>query len=41
MTGKGMLRISARLADPFAQHVLMEIQIAGRLRLLPRLPWWY
>ncbi|ESX60170.1 hypothetical protein X760_18305 [Mesorhizobium sp. LSHC422A00] len=25
-----MLRINARLADPFGQHVLMEIKIAGR-----------
>src|SRR5690606_5302792 len=32
MTGKGMLRIGAEFPDPFAQHVLMQIQIAGGLR---------
>ena len=32
MAGKRMLRIVGELSDPFAQHVLVEIQIARRLR---------
>lgn len=32
LSGKGMLRIRFRLADPFTQHVLVDIQVAGSLR---------
>lgn len=31
MTGKRMLRIGRQLAHPFAQHILVEIEVAGSL----------
>jgi hypothetical protein len=32
MAGQGMLRISVRIADPLAQHVLVQVQIPRSLR---------
>jgi hypothetical protein len=31
MAGKGMMRIGAQLPDPFAQHILVQFQVACRL----------
>lgn len=35
MAGRGMLRIPRQIGYPFAQHILMDIEIAGGLNYRP------